>query len=119
LFDGDLLRVAGVVVSWGGNRLACCQPTAYDGASQTIVHSLFCTYAPETPLTKEEWNLTQEQGRELAQEFNRKAEKNAMLRARLDAARAVHPAGKNRRPRIVNCTCAHPMQGCGMHKGEL
>jgi len=37
--------------------LPCCRPTAYDGGSQTVVHSLLCDKAdqPLTPAEYAEW----------------------------------------------------------------
>lgn len=35
-------------------RLTCCQPIAYDGASQTLVHALTCPVSPEKELTRSE-----------------------------------------------------------------
>lgn len=34
-------------------RINCCQPTGYDGLSQTIVHGPTCV-TPDIPLTSEE-----------------------------------------------------------------
>lgn len=36
-------------------RLACCNPTGYDGSSQTPVHSLRCSISPEATLTPTEF----------------------------------------------------------------
>ena len=44
----------------GSPRLECCVPTAYDGGSRTIVHSLACA-TPEATLSAEEYELYRSQ----------------------------------------------------------
>src|SRR3954464_14485677 len=85
-------------------KLPCCTPTAYDGASTTLVHAYYCEKSKGRPLGVDEWAS-----------LRKLIEKPEIPERTASIAR--HPSKyKERKVRLVHCRCSSPVMPCPLHR---
>lgn len=87
-------------------KLPCCTPTAYDGASTTLIHAYYCEKNGQT-LSVDEWASI------------RKLTQHPETPEREERAAAIkrHPVSyRKRKARLVYCRCSSPVMPCPLHR---
>lgn len=94
-------------MTWEIPSLPCCRPTAYDGASTTVVHAYYCEKSKGQPLSVDEW-----------------ASLRKLIVTEVDSAMERHPSSykptrpmpKPKRARVLYCRCSSPVMPCPVHR---